>query len=138
MPEVDLNYWAIVVGAVVSFVIGMVWFRPSVFGNAWMEAMGKTAKELEPPKEKIGQLMAGAAVGGLVLSYILAHFVDYTGAKTIAEGAQTGFWLWLGFVAPFLYVNSSFEGRTITYWYVTAGNQLVTLVVIGSILAVWA
>jgi len=37
-----------------------------------------------------------AAVGAILMSYILAHFVQYTGSTTAAEGAVTGFWMDVG------------------------------------------
>ncbi|MBA3430316.1 MAG: hypothetical protein H0U16_02390 [Actinobacteria bacterium] len=37
-----------------------------------------------------------AAVGAILMSYILAHFVQYTGSTTAAERAVTGFWMDVG------------------------------------------
>jgi len=68
----------------------------------------------------------------------LAHFVDYVGATTIAEGLVTGVWIWLGFIATATIINLWFERRPFRYWLISAGYFLVVLMVSGAVLAVWA
>jgi len=36
----QLNWLAVIVGAVIYFVIGAAWFSPAVFGRPWMAAIG--------------------------------------------------------------------------------------------------
>jgi hypothetical protein len=69
--------------------------------------------------------------------YILAHFVQYAGAVTALQGAQTGLWAWLGFVATTTATNYVYEGRPWKLFWINTGMQLVVLVVTGMILAVW-
>lgn len=37
MAMPDVNYLAVLVSAIASMVLGMIWYNPSVFGNTWMK-----------------------------------------------------------------------------------------------------
>ena len=76
-------------------------------------------------------------IGALVQAYILAHFTAYALADTFVEGAVTGFWLWLGFVAVTMAVNMVFEGRSWNLWKINAGYFLIVLLINGGLLATW-
>jgi hypothetical protein len=68
----------------------------------------------------------------------LAHFVDYTASVTWLEGAQTGFWVWLGFQVTLIVQYVAFEGKSKNSALINAAYQLVGLMLMGAILAVWA
>jgi hypothetical protein len=78
-----------------------------------------------------------AFVTSLVLVYILAHFIQYTGAKTVAGGMQTAFWLWLGFVATTQLPSVIFEQRRMGLYLLSIGYQLAACLICGAILAAW-
>lgn len=134
MPEVSINYLAVLVGAIVSMVIGAVWYSMPVFGKLWMQEIGKKMDDLKGGA-KTGYIVA--FVSALVMSYILAHFVDYTGATTVTTGAITGFWIWFGFVATVGAAKTVFTGKSFKLFAIDYGYHLVELVVMGMILAVW-
>ncbi len=134
MPTVTLNYWAILVGAISSMVIGYIWYSMPVFGRAWMKLIGKTEQEL---KAKAGPAMGVMVVLALLTSYVMAHFVDYTNATTFMSGVATGLWLWLGFVVTEMISTNIFSGRPFKLSVITSGFQLVSLAVMGGILAAW-
>ena len=46
METITVNYWAIVAGAVLSMVIGAIWYGP-LFGKKWMEIVGVDSTDLE-------------------------------------------------------------------------------------------
>ncbi len=133
MPEVDINYWAVLVAAVANMVIGSLWYAPFAFGNTWMRLLGLRKEEIKGA----GKAMTVAAVAALVTAYVMAHMVDYTQANTWQEGAQAGFWLWLGFVATIGAVGTVFANRKWALYAIDMGNHLLTLLVMGVILALW-
>lgn len=136
MIQADLNYWAILVSAVVAFAIGSVWYLPKVFGNTWMILIGKTEMDVKMGLNRM--MFVKTFVASLVMMYILAHFVDYAAATTVGQGAATGIWLWLGFVATTIFTNSLYENRPLKLWAINAVYHLVVLIITGAILAVWA
>jgi hypothetical protein len=132
MPGVEINWWAVVVAAIVNMIIGSIWYAPQGLGKTWMKLTG----------HKMGQGSANAgyaisALGALVQAFILVHFVRYAGAITLVKGAEVGFWLWLAFVAIVMATNTVFEGRPWKLWALNAGYFLAALVINGALLAAW-
>jgi hypothetical protein len=134
MPSAELNYWAILVGAASNMLIGYVWYARPVLGNTWMGLIGKTEEQL---KAKAGPAMGLMVLLALLTSYVMAHFVDYTNSKTFMDGATTGIWVWLGFVFTEMVATNLFAQRPFKLSMITSGYQLVSLVVMGGILATW-
>ena len=81
--------------------------------------------------------LSGAFFKPLVMAYVLAHFVVYTKSTTVATGLQCGFWTWLGFVATSIGTNYLFERRPLRLFLVNSGYNLVSLLGMGAVLAVW-
>ena len=44
----QINWLATLVGAVIAYIVGGIWFHPKVFGGSWMKALGKTQEEPVP------------------------------------------------------------------------------------------
>lgn len=132
-----INYLAVLVAAIVSMGIGFLWYGP-LFGKLWMQMAGLDDKKLQKAKQKgMAKTIAVASISTLVMSYILAHFVDYVEAKTIADGAVLGFWLWLGFFATTQLGIVLWEGKPIKLYLINTFHYLVALIVMAAILAVW-
>ncbi len=138
IPVAEINYGAMFVAAIVSMVIGGLWFSPILFGNLWMRLSGITQKQIDEAK-KNGMTMPyiGTFIALLVMNYVLAHFIDYVGATTLSAGAQAGFWLWLGFIAPIKLEIVFWEGKPFGLYVLNVAHYLVALLVSGMILAVW-
>lgn len=130
-PVASLSMMGIILAVVASMVIGGVWF--GVFSEQWLKAIGKKKSEIKGS----GMEYAKQAVLSFVMAYVLAHFVSYTNADTLMEGAQTGFWLWLGFVATVTAGKTIWEGKHWDLWLINNGNYLLTLMAMGAILAVY-
>ena len=73
----DINYWAILVSAIAFFFLGSLWYTKILFGNAWVESMGKTMEELE--KEKADTNMTKSFgimfLAGLLMAFVTAHLL---------------------------------------------------------------
>lgn len=132
-----INYPAVLVAAVVHFIIGGLWYG-LLFGNKFVELIGWTPAKLEQVgNQSHGKEYLAAFASSLVLSYILAHFVQYTKAKTAMDGIQTAFWLWLGFVATTQLATVVFEERKLGLYLLNVGYQFVGCAIAGLILTVW-
>ena len=73
----------------------------------------------------------------LLLAYVLAHFVKFTGAETARTGAFTAFWLWLGFVLTTGLETVIFEQRPVGLFLINNGYHLVGMLGMGALLAAW-
>lgn len=137
MPHVDLNYAAILVAAIAPMLLGMVWYSPALFGKTWVKLLGKNEQEMKKMGKQATNGYILTFVSALIMSYVLAHFVDYTMSTTAIQGVETGFWLWLGFVATTGMINFVWQNKHRNLYVIDNGYHLVSLMVMGAILAMW-
>jgi len=132
-----INYPAVLVATIVHFLAGGLWYG-LLFSNKFVELIAwspEKLKEMEnhnPAKE-----LTIAFISALILVYILAHFVQYTKARTAVDGIQTAFWLWLGFIATTQLATVVFEERKLGLYLINVGYQFVACALAAVILAVW-
>ncbi len=137
-PPVDINYIAVVVAAVLSMILGALWYSPILFGKEWMSLIGLTEADLKKAREKgMAKSYLMGFIAALVMSYVLANFIDYTQATTIVEGAKSGVWIWLGFVATVVLGTVIWEGKPMRLYVINTGFYLFALMIMGAVLAVW-
>lgn len=134
---ITLNYWAILVAALSSYVLGALWYSPLLFGKLWVKLMGWSHEQMEHHKKGAARGYIVTLVTALVSSLVMAHVVDYTWSYTAADGATTGFWIWLGFVATVMIGGVLWEGKKFSLYILNTAYQLASLVLMGVILAVW-
>ena len=130
---VSLNYWAILVAAVVNMVIGMVYYSPMAFGGLYGKLMGRKSTDMKIK----GYEFPVQFVASLVLVYVLAHFLGYAGAVDWIGGAMGGFWAWLGFIAATSIAGFLWEGQSFNFYLLTNGEFLIMMLVSGAILGAW-
>lgn len=100
--------------------------------------MNLTPEKMEEAKKKgMAKSYITMFIGLLVMSYVLAHFVDYAQATTVLGGLTAGFWLWLGFIATVMLGSVLWEGKPVTLYLINVAHYLAVLIVMGIILAVW-
>jgi len=129
----SLNGWAILVAALAAYALGALWYAPPVFGNAWFRALGKRKEELGSP----GKAMAVQLALTLVTAACLALLVVRFGAITWAEGAGIGFVAGVGLVATGLASDYLFCGWSLRLYTIQIAYKLVSLTLMGAILAAW-
>ena len=137
IQQVSINYLTVLAATVASMVIGFVWYG-SLFGKVWMQIMSFDKKKMEEMKKKgMAMQYIVAFVSTFIMVYILAHFVKYVNATTIADAAQLGFWIWLGFFATTMLGMVLWEGKPLKLYVIHVAHHLVTLIVAAGILAFW-
>lgn len=125
-----INPWAVVVAGLVHMVIGLIWFRPKLFGNAWTRLTGK---QMNPaPKWMVAGLF-----GHLAIAFVLAEFVLLAGATTAIEGAFVGILVWIGFFVTLELGEIIWEKIPLQLFAIRIGDHLVGLSLAGAVLAVW-
>lgn len=138
MPEVPVNYLAVLVAAVVMMVIGMMWHGP-LFGKTWAKLSGVSEEKMR--SGGMARRIGISFIGWLLMSYVLQHAIvfagKYLGLSGIQAGLIVGFFNWLGFIAPVLMAPVLWEGKSWKLWLINSGYFLVSLLVMGIILAVW-
>lgn len=134
MPQVHVNFLAVLVAAIINMIVGSIWYSPAVFGRRWMALVGK---RMEDMRGGGGRAYAGIFVAALILAYVMARVVGLAHAQTVGQGAGVGFWMWIGFVATATAGDFIFAGRPPGLYILNNGYQLIALIIIGAVLAVW-
>lgn len=131
MPSI--NYLAVLLAAVSTFVIGGLWYSPLLFQRAWMKANKLTEADLGGGGQ--GRIFGLAFVFAVIMSFNLAMFLDAPDTTTLwgaTAGALAAVWVVFGIGTVAL-----FERRPLTYTAVNGGYWLVSLIVMGTILGAW-
>jgi Protein of unknown function (DUF1761) len=137
-----VNYLAIVVTAIVIFMLGGLWYSPVGFSKRWVELQGKTVEQMraEAAAANMPLLYLSAAITSLliatVMGLLMMHFAAVMPVNA-AHGAIFGFVCWLGFAASTSYATAVFSGNPKQLWLINSMYNLVSFVVAGIILAVW-
>lgn len=138
MPQAQINYLAVLVAAVATFAIGALWYSPLVLGKAWMEAHRYSPEELERMRKTAARAYFLSLLCYLLMALVFSVLVSLTGASTALSGLWLGFLIWLGFVATTGLTGHLFgPERPIAVWLIDAGYQLVYLLLMGVLLALW-
>lgn len=127
-----INWLAVLVAAVVAFVVGGIWYGP-LFGRVWQKANGFTDEYLK--QRKMGVVFGLSLLCSVVASFVLAMFI---GPEADAGfGAIAGLLAGAGWVAMLTAIQYLFEKRKPALYLVNAGYSIVTLTAMGAILGAW-
>ncbi len=130
----QIHFLPILVSAIIVWLLGALWYSPVLFAKPWIAIIGR--KEGEKPKGVV-KGMVGSLIGDLLLAFVLMHLIIWSGADSWLDGVHIGFITWVGFVLSPLYPQSVYEGRPFKYFAINGGYWLVSLLVIGALLAIW-
>ena len=134
---VHVNYLAVLVAAIVVFVLGWLWYSPFLFYKPWMRARGiDPAVAMAGAKMPAGKLVI-ELVRCLVLAFVIAHFIRVLGVTNWFIAAHFGLLLWIAFPVVLLTGSVLWENIPVKVAAIHAGDWLVKLLVIPIILSVW-
>jgi len=133
MENFYINHIAVIVCAVMSLVIGFVWWSPFLFQKPWQAEVGLSDEQLAKanPAKTFG------------LSFLLAWIVSYNLAFFLGAPGTTWQWgiaaalLAATWVVTMFVIIALFEQRTFRYIAINCGYVIVYFAVIGFILGVW-
>lgn len=160
----QINFIAVIVAALVTFVIGFLWYNPKVLGTKWMQSAGLSEEELQKGNMVkifglsllfsifiafslnfmvIHQFGAMGMIGGddtldTIKPSYFAFMEDYGMAfRTFKHGMLHGSLVAIFFAFPILAINALFEQKCWTYILINAGYWLVCLTIMGGIICAW-
>ena len=128
----SINWLAVLVSAVSTFLLGGLWYGP-LLGRAWMRASGITEEKAK--QGNMGMVFGLSFLLQLVAAVVLAMFI---GAEADAMfGLFAGAAVGVAWVATGLGVIYLFEQRPFGLWAVNAGYHVVSYSMMGLILGAW-
>ncbi len=133
MENFYINHIAVLVCAVMSLVIGGLWWSPLLFAKAWQAENGLTDEQHAganmPKTFGLTFLLA------YLMSYNLAFFLGAPGTTWqwgVAAGLLAAVWA----VGMFIII-ALFEQRSLKYIAINCGYMVVYFAVIGFVLGIW-
>jgi hypothetical protein len=125
-----MNYLAIVVAAISSFLIGGLWYSNALFGAAWNKENGSP-----PPPGHPGKVFGTSLIFSVVAAAAFAALLGPAPAleQSLTQGALVG----CGIVAASFGINYQFAQRSFKLWLIDGGYHVVQFLVFGLILGLW-
>lgn len=137
MPQVHINYLAVLVAAVVAFALGGLWYSPILFAKAWVKAHGFTEERVAEMQKSAGKAYAVSFLCQFLIALAIAVLIGYLHLERCVQGLKLAALVWAGFALPLGLMVNVFSDRKITVFFIDTGYQLVYLLVMGSIISVW-
>ncbi|MFX0019680.1 MAG: DUF1761 domain-containing protein [Promethearchaeota archaeon] len=128
-----INWLAVIVVAIIYFLIHFFWYFPFVFGNIWLKLVGKESE----PKSKIIRDTIIMIPTSFVSVLMIEVIIDLTGMNDILSALIISFLLWVGFVATIGINQNNFNDRGVKLFLLEYGFYLIGFIIAGLILAVW-
>lgn len=130
----SINYLAVLVAALSTFILGGLWYSPMLFGKAWMRANNFSDADLQTFSK--ARMFGWSFVFSLVMAVNLAMFL--ADPKTnltwgMAAGALAG----LGWVAMAVAIIAMFENKSWAYILINGGYMTIAFTLMGAIIGAW-
>jgi hypothetical protein len=133
--NVSINLWAVLLCAVASMVIGMLYYRDEVFGRQWKKLAKIDDKKFSKDMPRVMPFIFVAnLIAADVIAYVMFLYHNFFGGSWELSGLTTALILWLGLSATTIFVHGSLEQRPSRLMYVSLGNRLLTVLAMGAIL----
>ena len=126
----DISILAVLVATVASFILGGLWYSSVLFGKIWMREAGLSEETRcgRPAAKLLATTFMLALASTVLLAFIL-------GPKPgMVHGAIAGLMIGIGWVSTSIGTNYLFEGKSGTYFAITAGYHITRFFITGLIL----
>jgi hypothetical protein len=134
----QLNWLAVIVGALIYFVLGALWYSPMVLGRQWQRSIGWDPERTPPQMSPTTYVVPGLAY--LVMAIAVGLLAAATGTDTAAEGVILGLVLGIGLSLMHTLVDATFDPNKPQPWTWFAINgtyHALGLLIVAVIVAVW-
>lgn len=133
--NVEVNYLAVLLAALSSFVVGFVWYAKPVFGTLWANMVKLNDKQL---KAGMVKAMSVSFVAALLTAYVVAYVSYlsnvYFSNSFLQDSLTTSFWLGLGISATTILTQDAFEKRRKKLTAINIGYHITMLLTMGLII----
>jgi hypothetical protein len=129
----NLNWLALIVASVSTFVLGGLWYSPVMFAARWMKETGITEEDTK--KANMARIFGFAFILSFVAAFFLALFIGADSGALF--GAMAGFMAGLGWVFTFMGISYLFESRSLVHFLINSGYSVLSLTIMGLIIGAW-
>jgi hypothetical protein len=136
---VNINLVVVVVAAIISMIIGFIWYSPWVFGKAWMKAIGVVpGPEADAKKKGMWKTFLLSFLLTIVTSFIIAVVVNSVFTMDIVAALITGLTLSIGFVVSIRLNDKLFSPTSWSVFLISTGYYTVSVVVMTTVITLFS
>jgi len=143
MPDIQINYMAIGIAVVATFILGFIWYTP-LFGKLWAKEMGFDPNE----KPQTGEMIKGMVImviGNFLMAHVFAHNIavwnpvtwglEPSGVPEYSNAIMAAFFTWMGFFLPVDIGAITWERKGWKLFGINTGYHFVSLLLMAMILS---
>ncbi len=134
----ELNWLAVIVGALIYFALGALWYMPAFLGRAWQRSIGWDPERTPPEQSATTYVVPLLAY--VVMAIAVGLLAAATGTDTLAEGLVLGLVLGIGLSLMHTLVDATFDPNKPQPWSWFAINgtyHALGLLIVALVVAVW-
>jgi len=132
----NLNYIAVAIATIASYVLGFVWYHWAVFGEAWANALGLTKEEADKT-EGLGGAFAISLVSGLTKTIFIALLMSATNISGVISGVFFGAVLATVFTVTSLGYYNGFARTPSKLTLINSAHSVIELALISVIIGIF-
>lgn len=125
-----LNYWAVLLAAVSSFMLGGLWYSPVLFGKLWNDENGGVKQDGHPAK-----VFGIAFLFSLLAALAFARWIGQ--APSLEYAIKHALLAGGGMVAACFGINYQFAQRSFKLLLIDGGYHTAQFLVFALILGLW-
>lgn len=133
----NLNYMAVAIATITSYVLGFAWYHWAVFGEAWATALGLTKEEADNT-EGLGSAFSISLVSGLTKTILIALLMSATNTSGVLNGAFFGAVIATIFTVTSLGYYNGFARAPAKLTLINSTHSIAELVLIGAIIGLFS
>ncbi len=139
----SINWLAVLVAALSSFLVGGLWYSPLLFANVWIKETGLNTETLQ--KSSKARAFGFTFFFSILMAANLAMFLA-DGPSTCPDGCVQKTDLIWGTTAGFLAgiwafsaiaIAALFELKSWRYIFINGGYSIISLTLMGAIIGAW-
>ena len=129
----NLNYIAIAIATITSYVLGFAWYHWAVFGEAWANALDLTKEEADNT-EGLGSAFIFSLISGLTKTLCIALLMAIANISGVLNGVFFGSVIAAVFTVTSLGYYNSFARTPSKLTLINSAHSIVELTLIGAII----
>lgn len=131
-----INWLAVLVATVVSFVIGGAWYA-AIFAKAWQRLHGFTEEQAKALGANPARTFSILGACDALAAIALAVLAQKCGVEGIVDGVGLGAWAAILTLGAFVVSTYAASGKPMGLAVIDGGKMGVCLLVMGAILGAW-
>ena len=132
----QVNYWAVLVSAVATFMIGGIWYG-AVFAKAWATIHGFSEEELKAMEKNTPRSFAIFFLGDLLAAFVMSMFVINLGIDSVQGGVQLGLAVWVGVSVTGGSARNAAYNKPLSAFLIDVCHELLSVVAMCAIVGAW-